>query len=101
MTQLAFSASALSDLKEIRDYIEARAASAVVADRWIDRLLRESLDIAEMPGTGKPLDYVAQGLRARAIKSYVIYYRFDKDSNETRILRILHGAREFSTDFFS
>lgn len=88
---------AKTDLAEIWDYIaddsEARA------DDFVDRIDKKLHTLAQQPGLGRLRDELAADLRSFPIGRYVVFYR--PLPRGVEIVRVLHSARDFNTDFFT
>jgi toxin ParE1/3/4 len=80
-----------SDLLAIWLYIAERNVEA--ADRVLDEIERVCRMIAEHPEIGRERPEVGIELRSFVAMSWVVFYRID--GNAIRIVRILHGARDF------
>ena len=92
MIRLTITDRAIADLFEILDYIQEQNAAA--ATDMDDRFWREFDFLCDFPGAGHSRSDVQDvRYRFRCIKSYVICYRVD--GSDLRILRVLHGARDF------
>ena len=90
MRRLVVSPAALSDLREIREFIASDDPAA--ADRVLDRV-RERLDLLlESPLAGRQRPELAPGLRSFPSGRYVIFYVAEE--GQVRVARVLHGARD-------
>lgn len=97
-----FTALAEEDLDQIEDYICANDPAA--AARVRASIVKQSLELAKMPAKGMALREPANeqeiGIRLWPVsryRNYVILYRIEPES--IRVLRILHGAQDW-TRFF-
>ena len=95
-----FSPLAISDLKDIRDYIALD--SPETADKYLLKLHQRALSIADFPSTGLDL---SKKIRAKVkykyviIDDYLIFYLLTDES--VRIIRVLHGSRDIKKIFQS
>ena len=95
MSEPVFSPLAVQDLEQILEHI-ARDDRAV-AVRFVETLKDKCGALARFPLLGARRDQLAEGLRAFAVGSYVIYYRPER--NAARIERVIHGARDIEALF--
>ena len=92
MMQLSVTPRAITDLSEILDYIQQQNPSAAIDIE--QGFWREFDFLCEFPNTGHVRkDAGGSRYRFQCLKSYVICYRIE--DHKLRILRILHGARDF------
>ena len=96
MSRYHFSYQAEQDLNDIYDYV-ARFNAASAA-RLVQRLQHLCRLLAQFPGMGAARDDLRPAMLAFAEGSYVIFYEDTDDG--IRILRILHGSRNFSSHHF-
>jgi len=97
-----FTALAEEDLDQIEDYISAHDPAA--AARVRATIVKQSLELATMPGKGMALEEPANdqevGVRLWPVvryRNYLILYKAEPDL--IRVLRILHAAQDW-TRFF-
>ena len=90
MRQVRISATARRDLTEIWKFIARDNPAA--ANRVRDGIKARFELLARFPGIGQSRSELADGLRCFSIGNYVIYYVHTSD--QLRILRIVHGARD-------
>lgn len=95
MARLFVSHEARRDLVEI--YLFIALDNAEAAERHHGRLEAAFRAIASQPKIGKQRNDLREGTRSLAVNNYVIYYRYTRSS--TRILRVLHGARDIRSLF--
>ena len=90
---------ALQDLDEIWDYIGRESPAA--ADRVVRAIESTAHKLADAPLIGQPWPEWAPGLRSFCALPYpyVLFYRPLDDG--IRLMRILHGARDFPHLFSS
>ncbi|MDX2131516.1 MAG: type II toxin-antitoxin system RelE/ParE family toxin [Planctomycetota bacterium] len=67
------------------------------ADLLAERLIRAIARLADAPKSGRQRDDIRRGLRCIVIRPYVVLYRID--ARCVRIIRVVHGARDFRTLF--
>jgi plasmid stabilization system protein ParE len=92
MMRLVVSDQALTDMVELLEYIRNDRPSA--AERMHDRLWRELDFLCEHPFIGHLREDVRDDrYRFKRVKSCLICYRLD--GSDLRVVRILHGARDF------
>jgi len=82
------SKKAVEDLEKIWIYTYENW-SVVQADRYYNLILDEIEFVAENFMSGKSMDHIKSGYRASKVKSHLIFYRKDEDS-QIEIIRILH-----------
>ncbi len=95
--KVEFSPLSISDLKDIRDYIALD--SPETADKYIPKLHKRALDIADFPNTGSNL---AKKIRTKVkykyvIDDYLIFYLLSDEA--VRIIRVMHGSRDIEQLF--
>jgi toxin ParE1/3/4 len=83
------------DLLEIWLYIAQDNIPA--ADRILDQLDQRCQQLATYPELGTQRNDLVNGMRCLIEGNYAIFYRINP--NQIQVLRILHGARDFSTLF--
>ena len=89
--------AAIADIFEIWDFIAEDSISA--ADRWIDLLDKQFELLATQPMLGRTRDEIAQGIRSLPFGRYLIFYA--AQSNGIDVIRVLHGARDITSNFGS
>lgn len=82
---------ARSDIDEILDYL-AREASLQVALDFADGMDELMFRLADVGHSGVSREWLSPGLRMTTIGRYCVYFRVT--DTETRIIRVLHGARD-------
>ena len=88
---------AQGDLGEIGRHIEQNSPAA--AERFLRELADRMNWIAQTDFTGVPRDHLMAGLRGYPFKGRTIYYVSDDEA--VRILRVLHDARNVTSDDFT
>jgi toxin ParE1/3/4 len=90
------SPAAKSDAVEIWSYIAADNPAA--ANRLLDRFDSLFQTIAAQPELGRKVEELAPNLRFIPLGNYLVFYRPMNDGVE--IVRLLHGARDVTAEFF-
>lgn len=97
MKRLIVSDRALTDMAELIEYIHMDRPK--VAARLHDRLWREFDQLCLFPNLGHRREDVNDGrYRFKRVKSFLIAYRVEGD--DLRVVRVLHGARDFRRQRF-
>ncbi|MCE0499555.1 MAG: type II toxin-antitoxin system RelE/ParE family toxin [Methylacidiphilales bacterium] len=96
MARVVRASAAKTDAREIWAYIAQDNPDA--ADRLLDRFDKLFRVLASQPLLGKSVEELVPNLRLVPIGNYLIFYRPTKDRIE--IVRILHGARDITAEFF-
>lgn len=82
---------------EIWNYLAVRDLAA--ADRLVDQFDAILAVIAVAPRMGRKVDELAPRLRSFPVGNYLIFYRSLEDG--VQLIRILHGARDISPEYFA
>ena len=88
---LLISPAARSDLTNIRQFSIDNWGN-ITASNYLSYLENQLKLLRDHSQIGTPCPEFQPGVRSRACKSHVIYYRVDKQSVE--IIRILHGHQD-------
>jgi len=96
MASAKFTALALQDLKEIRDFI-AKDKSGI-ASQYMAMLKQKCELLASSPGLGVQRDEYCK-LYKFPVDSYSIFYRLSQTGID--VIRILHGNRDIDSVFNS
>jgi toxin ParE1/3/4 len=88
---------ARADIDEALDYL-AREASVRVALDFADEIGRSLANLADLGHSGVSREWLSPGLRMTTVGRYCVYFRLTH--TETRIIRVLHGARDVSQVIF-
>jgi toxin ParE1/3/4 len=96
MARIIQAPAAKADAVEIWAYIAQDNPDA--ADRLLDRFDKLFRLLASQPLVGKSVQEFAPHLRFVPIGNYLIFYRPTQERIE--IVRILHGARDITAEFF-
>lgn len=90
MKSFVFSPAARADLVAIALYIAEDSPDR--ADSFVAELEAKASQAAERPASFPARDDVSPGLRAARHGRYLLFFR--ETSEEVRIVRVLHGARD-------
>jgi toxin ParE1/3/4 len=91
-SKLEWASPARIDLLDIWGHV-AREASPPVADVLVGKIVRACARLENWPLSGRTRSEILPGARSIAVGQYVVFYRPDPD---VRILRVVHGRRDFS-----
>mgnify|MGYP001600502095 CR=1 FL=1 len=94
---LIVSPEAEQDLLDIWLYIAED--SPVNADRFLDRLERKALKLAEFTEIGIDRPELAPNLKSFPVDRYVLYYRANTNTGGIELVRVLHGSRDINRVF--
>ena len=67
------------------------------ADGFIDKLHEAIRRLGRQPGSGRPREELASGIRSFPFRRYVVFYRVVR--KEVEVVRVLHGARDIENVF--
>lgn len=95
MSRYTLTDTARRDINDIWNYVAADNLTA--ADRLIDRFFARFRRLADQPLSGAIFPQLAPTIRYCVVGRYVIFYQ--PHGSGVRIVRVLHGARDFSTLF--
>ncbi len=95
MPTLSISPEAEQDLLEIWLYIAED--SPVNADRFLDRLEKKALNLAEFTEIGIDRPELAPNLKSFPVDRYILYYRSNTSGIE--LVRVLHSSRDINQVF--
>lgn len=73
-------------------------AGSRVAVRYADLVVAAIERLADFPGIGTPRPDLGPAARCLVLHPYLLVYDGDQDSEEVRVLRILHGSRDISAE---
>lgn len=96
MARIIRSPEAKADALEIWSYIAEDNPTA--ADRLLDRFDNLFRQLLAQPQLGKAVPELAVNLRFIPVGAYLIFYRLVE--NDIQVVRILHGARDITAEFF-
>ena len=91
MVRVEYAARARRDLLDIAEYISIDDPDA--ARGMLERLTRRIAGLAEYPAQGPLVSALGPGIRRLSVAPYLVIY--DHRPNAVRIIRILHGARNW------
>ena len=92
MVKIVWTPLAISDLKNIHDYISLE--STVYADRMVEKLLAKVVPLESFPGLGRIVpEFRKKSIRELIEGNYRIVYKIHPD--HIGIARIHHSARLF------
>ncbi len=98
MRRVRYLAGARRDIAEIYRYSEDRSGCALTAERFVERLRKQSRHLAELPAVlGRPRPELAPGLRSFTFQGYLILLRYADEVLE--IVNILEGHRDIQAIF--
>ena len=89
---------AKQELKEIYDYISKSLMEENTADKLIDKIEKELLQLEDIPeGFSVIENYRKKDFEYRRlpINNYVAIYRIYKEKREVYIIRIVYGGRNY------
>ncbi|MCP4411404.1 MAG: type II toxin-antitoxin system RelE/ParE family toxin [Gammaproteobacteria bacterium] len=95
MKDLILSPEAEQDLVDIWLYIAED--SPANADRYVDKLYKKGLLLAENPKIGTERNELMNELRSFPVDHYVLYYR--ERAQELEMIRVLHASRDIYSIF--
>lgn len=95
MAELSLGKAAAKDIEDIAAYSAAHFGAVATVDYLAG--LREAFQrLLDQPGVGARRDDLAAGIRSLRFRSHRIYYC--SDLKGTRIIRVLHYARQVRRD---
>ena len=89
---------AKQELKEIYDYISKSLMEENTADKLIDKIEKELLQLEDIPEWFSVIENYRKKdfeYRRLPINNYVAIYRIDKEKREVYIIRIVYGGRNY------
>lgn len=92
--QININDEALSDLKDIKEYISQD--DQITAEKLIDNILDIIESLKDFANSGFKLDKYTKrknNYRVKVVKPYLIFYK--QEQNCINIYRVLHGARNY------
>lgn len=95
--RLDISDAARADIRGAIGYL-AREAGNEVAARFLEHIDAELMKLAELGHGGVSREWISPGLRLHVIGQYCVYFRLTDAA--TRIVRVLHGARDVNAASF-
>ena len=94
--KIRVSPTALTDLKEIKDYIESELLNPIAANRVIKRIIEDYSKLEIFPHMGAPLSAKVPfetDYRFIVSGSYLVFYKVEDEF--ISIYRILYGRRDY------
>ena len=93
--EIFYTRRAEDDLTSVFDYIAEKNPENAL--NYIDKIQEEIENLSRLPFIG--VDCRNKGIerdcRILIFENYLIFYEYDKTTNEITILRILHGSRKY------
>lgn len=97
--EVVFDRAARQDLKDIFDYIAARAGSAI-AQSFATKLYQHCVKLEHMPQGGTRRDELRRGLRTIGYRRRAtILFEVDHERSQVIILGVYYGGRNYQDDF--
>lgn len=96
--QIIYSPEARADLLALETYIAANDGEAR-AELILGRIDEAIVNIAYMPGMGRPRPYLDPDTRAFAVPPWLIVYTLLPDLDGIAVLRVIDGRRDLDTVF--
>ena len=101
MISILYSPKAKADLNNIFDYIAADSLDRAIEFKNYLQKETEKLKEFTLLGTNQgKLFLIQKDIRFLINQNYLTFYRFDKENNVIRILRILNGAINYTKEQF-
>lgn len=97
-TQIVFTETAKTDLREIAIYIANLTKDKNHAIRFVKELQEQTKQLEQFPESGSiPRDRVlkSNGFRFLTHKDYPLFYRYEKDENRVYVLSIFNDRRDY------
>ena len=102
MAKIRLSPLALSDLKEIKEYITDELCNPIAANRIVTKIIKDYSLLETSPKLGSSLSsivHIDTDYRFLVSGKYIIFYK--EDDEYVSIYRILYGARDYIKILFS
>ena len=102
MAKVRLSHLALSDLKEIKEYITDEICNPTVTNRIVTKIIKDYSFLETLPKLGPSLSSIVRidtDYRFLASGKYIIFYKIEDEY--ISIYRILYGARDYIKILFS
>ena len=90
--RFCFTVMAERDIEEIGDYIARDNPARAVT--FIEALTAQCRRLTEQPAAAPLRPELGDGVRMTLFGAYLVFYSFDAD--ELRVIRVVHGARNWS-----
>jgi plasmid stabilization system protein ParE len=85
--------SASKDLDDITDYLLAEGVAFEIVEAYAKRIFKAPEHLVTLPGAGKPGRL--PNTREWLVKNTPYALIYDVQKNKVRILRVMHGSRQF------
>ena len=85
--------SAWEDLDNLSDYLLGEGVSFEAVEEYVKRIFKAPEHLTTLPGAGKPGRM--QGTREWLVKDTPYALIYDLPTGKVRILRVMHGSRQF------
>ena len=95
MARLIVSPEAQADLDVILDYL-ASVGGNVVALRYGEKFRGAFRHLIDFPETGAARPRLGTGIRIWGVAPYLIFYRYTRNDDTIRVVRLLHGRRRIA-----
>ena len=95
--EVAYSAEARQDLRDIYEYIAYELLEPQAASRQTERILKAVRSLEQMPMRHRLYEeepWHSQGLRVLPVDNYLVFYLPDETSATVSIIRIMYGGRD-------
>ena len=97
--EIIFEPAARQDLKDIFEYVQDRASSAI-AENFTTKLYEHCLKLEHMPERGTRRDELRRGLRTIGYRRRAtILFEVDRERLQVIIFGIYYGGRNYDDDF--
>ena len=95
MTQYIIAPEAMSDLKDITNYLSKFNINT--AEKLLDNFQKKCRYLTNFPKIGRSYKHIRPYLRGLPFNGYIIFYRLGKDTIE--IMRVVKGNRDLEALF--
>ncbi len=95
--EVAYSAEARQDLRDIYEYIAYELLEPQAASRQTERILKAVRSLEQMPMRHRLYEeepWHSQGLRVLPVDNYLVFYLLDEIIATVSIIRIMYGGRD-------
>jgi len=92
MPEVIFTEKALTDIRQIRDYLIEKSSNVSIADAFADMIVDRAILLSTMPEIGVPCPRkgIDEVCRVFFFQSYLLIYQWGND--RLRILRVFHQS---------
>lgn len=99
MYKVFFEEEAEADLLGLYEFI-ATSAGKRTAERFIGRIRKLCLSLADFPRCGKPRDDLGPDIRTLVfVRRVIVAYGIEGD--EVRVVHVIYGGREYGSEDFN